>query len=165
MTFHGCFGFFLLATVLGVATHATAQSAHDLHADRIADKLWWIIGITKQYQPQFQAHVTLEAPDGDRAGGVSESSMGAKRSVRLGNSTGSRNEDERPQSEITRVHGRQQGSGRAQTTVTIPQDGRCPSLTYPADVAHLSKRIATRCLPAGPTGLTSRFTWLCFADV
>src|SRR6266699_3548353 len=32
----------------------------------MADKLWWIIDITKQYQPQFQAHVTLEAPDGER---------------------------------------------------------------------------------------------------
>ena len=59
-------GFFLLAVVLGVVTQAMAQPAYDLHADRLADKLWWIIDITKQYQPQFQAHVTLEAPDGER---------------------------------------------------------------------------------------------------
>jgi hypothetical protein len=58
--------FFLLAVVLCGAPHAMAQLARDLQADRIADKLWWIIDITKQYQPQFQAHVTLEAPDGDR---------------------------------------------------------------------------------------------------
>jgi len=59
-------GFFLLAVVLCVATHTMAQPARDLQADRIADKLWWIIDITKEYQPQFQAHVTLEAPDGER---------------------------------------------------------------------------------------------------
>jgi hypothetical protein len=59
-------GFFLLAVVLCVTTPALAQSARDLEADRIADKLWRILDITKQYQPQFQAHVTLEAPDGER---------------------------------------------------------------------------------------------------
>lgn len=59
-------GFFLLVVVLCVATPAMAQPARDLQADRMADKLWWIIDITKQYQPQFQAHVTLEAPDGER---------------------------------------------------------------------------------------------------
>src|SRR5262249_28176833 len=58
--------FFLLAVVLCVATPALAQSERDLELDRIADKLWWIIDITKQYQPQFQVHVTLEAPDGER---------------------------------------------------------------------------------------------------
>ena len=58
--------FFLLAIVLGVATPALAQSARDLQADRMADTLWWIIDITKEYQPEFQAHVTLEAPDGER---------------------------------------------------------------------------------------------------
>ena len=61
-----CRGFFLLAVVLCVATPAFAQSARDLQADRMADKLWWIIDITKEYQPKFQAHVTLEAPDGER---------------------------------------------------------------------------------------------------
>ena len=59
-------GFFLLALVLCVTTPALAQSARDLEADRLADKLWRILDITKQYQPQFQAHVTLEAPDGER---------------------------------------------------------------------------------------------------
>ena len=59
-------GFVMLAVVLCVATHTTAQSTRDLQADRLADKLWWIIDITKEYQPQFQAHVTLEAPDGER---------------------------------------------------------------------------------------------------
>ncbi len=59
-------GFFLLAVVLCVATQAMAQPANDLQAERMADKLWWILDITKQYQPEFQAHVTLEAPDGER---------------------------------------------------------------------------------------------------
>ncbi len=48
-------GFFLLALVLCVTTPALAQSARDLEADRLADKLWRILDITKQYQPQFQA--------------------------------------------------------------------------------------------------------------
>jgi len=60
---HKCF---VLAVILCLATPAMAQSARDLQANRITDKLWWIIDITKQYQPQFQAHLTLEAPDGDR---------------------------------------------------------------------------------------------------
>jgi hypothetical protein len=59
-------GVFVLAVVLCAATHAMAQPARHLQADRIAHKLWWIIDITKEYQPQFQAHVTLEAPDGER---------------------------------------------------------------------------------------------------
>jgi hypothetical protein len=59
-------GFVMLAVVLCVATHAMAQPTRDRQADRIAAKLWWIIDITKQYQPSFQAHVTLEAPDGER---------------------------------------------------------------------------------------------------
>ena len=59
-------GFFLLAVVLCVATPAMAQPARNIQADRMADTLWWIIDITKEYQPQFQAHVTLEAPDGER---------------------------------------------------------------------------------------------------
>ena len=59
-------GFFLLALVLCVTTPALAQSARDLKADRLAAKLWRILDITKQYQPQFQAYVTLEAPDGER---------------------------------------------------------------------------------------------------
>jgi hypothetical protein len=59
-------GFFFLAVVLCMATQAMAQPTRDLQADRLADKLWWIIDITKEYQPQFQAHVTLEAPDGER---------------------------------------------------------------------------------------------------
>jgi hypothetical protein len=59
-------GFFVLAVVLCVAIPALAQSARDLERDRRADKLWWIIDITKQYQPQVQVHVTLEAPDGER---------------------------------------------------------------------------------------------------
>jgi hypothetical protein len=59
-------GVFLLAAVLCAATQVMAQPARTLHADRIADTLWWIIDITKEYQPQFQAHVTLAAPDGER---------------------------------------------------------------------------------------------------
>ena len=59
-------GFFLLALLLGVTTSPLAQSDRDREADRLADKLWRVIDITKQYQPQFQAHVTLQAPDGER---------------------------------------------------------------------------------------------------
>ena len=59
-------GFFLLAVVLCVATPTLAQSARDRELDQIVDKLWWIIDITKQYQPQVQVHVTMEAPDGER---------------------------------------------------------------------------------------------------
>jgi hypothetical protein len=59
-------GIFLLAVVLCIATPAMAQPTRDRQADQMTDKLWWIIDITKQYQPQFQAHVTLEAPDGAR---------------------------------------------------------------------------------------------------
>ena len=59
-------GFFLLAVVLCLAAPALPQSARDLEADRLAHKLWRILDITKQYQPQFQAYVTLEAPDGER---------------------------------------------------------------------------------------------------
>jgi hypothetical protein len=58
--------FFLLALLLCVTTSTLAQSDRDLEADRLADKLWRILDITKQYQPLFQAHVTLEAPDGER---------------------------------------------------------------------------------------------------
>jgi hypothetical protein len=59
-------GFVLLAVMVCLATPALAQSDRDLEADRLADKLWRVIDITKQYQPQFQAYVTLEAPDGER---------------------------------------------------------------------------------------------------
>ena len=58
--------FFLLALLLCVTTLPMAQSDYDREADRLADKLWRVIDITKEYQPQFQAHVTLEAPDGER---------------------------------------------------------------------------------------------------
>ena len=57
---------FLLALLLYVASSAVAQSGPPLEADRLADKLWRVIDITKQYQPQFQVYVTLEAPDGER---------------------------------------------------------------------------------------------------
>jgi hypothetical protein len=57
---------FLLALLLSVTTAPVAQSDRDLEADRLAAKLWRVIDLTKQYQPQFQAHVTLEAPDGER---------------------------------------------------------------------------------------------------
>ncbi len=63
MNLRGCF---LLVVMLCVATPAMAQPARDRQADRMADTLWWIIDITKQHQPQFQAYVTLEAPDGAR---------------------------------------------------------------------------------------------------
>jgi hypothetical protein len=59
-------GFFLLALLLCLGTPLMANADRTFEADRLADKLWRVIDITKQYQPQFQAHVTLEAPDGER---------------------------------------------------------------------------------------------------
>ena len=41
--------FFCLVVVLCVATPAMAQPGHNLHAHRLADKLWWVIDITKEY--------------------------------------------------------------------------------------------------------------------
>jgi hypothetical protein len=58
-------GIFIFAVLLSVTTLAQAQSARDLKAFRIAEKLWRVIDITKQYQP-FQVYVTLESPDGER---------------------------------------------------------------------------------------------------
>jgi hypothetical protein len=58
--------FFLLALLLGVTMSPLAQADREREADRLADKLWRVIDIAKQYQPQFQAYVTLEAPDGER---------------------------------------------------------------------------------------------------
>ena len=57
---------FLLTVLLCLASRTLAQSDRDREADRLSDQLWRVIDITKQYQPQFQAHVTLEAPDGER---------------------------------------------------------------------------------------------------
>jgi hypothetical protein len=57
---------FLLALLLRVTTSPLAQPDRAREADRLADKLWRVIDLTKQYQPQFQAYVTLEAPDGER---------------------------------------------------------------------------------------------------
>ena len=57
---------FLLTVLLCLASRTLAQSDRAREAARLADKLWRILDITKQYQPQFQAHVTLEAPDGER---------------------------------------------------------------------------------------------------
>jgi len=56
----------LLALLLLVASPAVAQSERHLEAIRLARKLWRIIDITREYVPQFQAHVILEAPDRER---------------------------------------------------------------------------------------------------
>ena len=37
-----------------------------LEAIRLSRKLWRVIDVTRQYVPQFQAHVILEAPDRER---------------------------------------------------------------------------------------------------
>ena len=58
--------FFLLALLLCTTTSPLAQSDREREADRLADKIWRIVDITKQYVPQFQVYVTLEAPDGER---------------------------------------------------------------------------------------------------
>ena len=57
---------FLLALLLAVASSAVAQSARHLEAVRLSRKLWRVIDITREYVPQFQAHVILEAPDRER---------------------------------------------------------------------------------------------------
>jgi hypothetical protein len=57
---------FLLALLLYVASSAVAQSARHLEAVRLSRKLWLVIDITREYVPQFQAHVILEAPDRER---------------------------------------------------------------------------------------------------
>jgi hypothetical protein len=59
-------GFCLLALLLCLGTPLMAHADRTLEAKRLADKLWRILDLTKEYQPQFQAHVTLEAPDGER---------------------------------------------------------------------------------------------------
>jgi hypothetical protein len=56
----------LLALLLYVAASAVAQSARHLEAVRLSRKLWRVIDITREYVPQFQAHVILEAPDRER---------------------------------------------------------------------------------------------------
>ena len=57
---------FLLAILLLVVPSAVAQSARHLEAERLSRKLWRVIDITREYVPQFQAHVILEAPDRER---------------------------------------------------------------------------------------------------
>jgi hypothetical protein len=57
---------FLLALLLFVASPAVAQSERHREAIRLSRKLWRVIAITRQYVPQFQAQVILEAPDRER---------------------------------------------------------------------------------------------------
>ena len=57
---------FLLALLLYVASSAVAQSARHREAVRLSRKLWRVIDMTREYVPQFQAHVILEAPDRER---------------------------------------------------------------------------------------------------
>jgi hypothetical protein len=56
----------LLALLLLVVSPAVAQSERHREAIRLSRKLWRIIDITREYVPQFQAHVILEAPDRER---------------------------------------------------------------------------------------------------
>jgi hypothetical protein len=56
----------LLALLLLVASPAVAQSERHREAIRLSRKLWRVIDITREYAPQFQAHVILEAPDRER---------------------------------------------------------------------------------------------------
>jgi hypothetical protein len=57
---------FLLALLLFVASPAVTQSERHREAIRLSRKLWRVIDITREYVPQFQAHVILEAPDRER---------------------------------------------------------------------------------------------------
>jgi hypothetical protein len=57
---------FLLALLLYVAPSAVAQSARHREAIRLSRKRWRVIAMTRQYVPQWQAQVVLEAPDRER---------------------------------------------------------------------------------------------------
>jgi hypothetical protein len=57
---------FLLALLLFVVPSAVAQSARHREAIQLSRKLWRVIAMTRQYVPQLQAHVVLEAPDRER---------------------------------------------------------------------------------------------------
>src|SRR4029453_9918034 len=57
---------FLLALLLYVTSPAVAQSERHREAIRLSRKLWRVLDITREYVPQFQAHVILEAPDRER---------------------------------------------------------------------------------------------------
>jgi hypothetical protein len=57
---------FLLAILLLVVPSVVAQPVRHLEAERLSRKLWQVIDITREYVPQFQAHVILEAPDRER---------------------------------------------------------------------------------------------------
>ena len=59
-------GLCLLLFLLCAASPAWSASSVTLDATRIADKLWRVIAITREYAPQFQAHLILEAPDRER---------------------------------------------------------------------------------------------------
>lgn len=58
--------FLLALLLLSVAPSAVAQSARHHEAIRLSRKRWRVIDMTRQYVPQFQAHVILEAPDRER---------------------------------------------------------------------------------------------------
>jgi hypothetical protein len=57
---------FLFALLLLVASPAVAQSERHREAIRLSRKLWRVIDITREYVPQSQVHVILEAPDRER---------------------------------------------------------------------------------------------------
>ena len=59
-------GVFLFAFLLLVASPAVAQSERHREAIRLSRKLWRVIDITREYVPQSQVHVILEAPDRER---------------------------------------------------------------------------------------------------
>ena len=58
--------FCLLAGLLCLAIPVLAQSERHREVARLTRKLWRVIDITREYVPQFKAHVILEAPDSER---------------------------------------------------------------------------------------------------
>ena len=58
--------FLLAMLLLAVAPSAVAPSARHREAIRLSRKRWRGIAMRREYAPQFQAHVLLEAPDRER---------------------------------------------------------------------------------------------------
>jgi hypothetical protein len=58
--------FLLAMLLLAVAPSAVAPSARHCEAIRLSRKRWRVIAMRREYVPQCQAHVLLEAPDRER---------------------------------------------------------------------------------------------------
>jgi hypothetical protein len=56
----------LIPLLLCAPLLAWSAPTQSLDANRIAGKLWLVIDVTREYRPQNQVHVILEAPDSER---------------------------------------------------------------------------------------------------